>query len=863
MVATGSEDPPKPGSRGQALSAKSPSKDNFLFRSVHYHREIRKFKKPSKPKVQEGELPPLVIEELPPLHKAAAQGSVSDICKLVDQGLDIDIPLSYNAVLFSHSCDMLEEFGGCTPLHLACWFGHLPAITALLDKGANILARASFCSEEVLGYAILGKKPERVFYFLVSRGARLDYRDRTGITPFINACAAGLSLLLPNFLESGVDINRKTDFGYTALGLAAHGAHERTFEMLLDQGATIGFNDRGWSALHYAAAYGWTSTMQSLLDLGEDPNALDSDGCLPLHVAARWEKAETCSFLLDHTTNVNLITKSSTTILHWAAMWGLNKIIERLVQKGADCNIGDKYGYTSLHYACSRPNFESTVRLLLQSGARVDAASKDLETPMIQAAWFNNTKIVEILLEHNADVNVGTATGLTPLHYASWRGYKSLVELLLSNGANIEARTKALATPLHRAAAAGETSTVELLLQKGADIHALAKDLSTTLHWATGSKSTETLQLLLSNGAKVDAVDDTGAAALHWASSWGYEDVVKMLLNNGASVHQLDFNGMSPLHWAAGRKPNVVRLLLEHGADVNLVHHLGRTALHSAARMGCIESISILLEYGADTNAYSPDNSQRTTILPKYSHDVEKSGCTPLICASEYGREDAVRLLLKAGADVNAVRIDGKTALSCAMGSGNVEIVEILRANGADVEFPDLRGLTPLAQASRIGKEKIVKILLQNRTAILDARDLEGRTPLHWACFGSFESTARILLDHGAKVTPDSLGRTPLHDAVYKGSEPLVRLLLDNGADPFAKLKQGTTLGCWSRYTIPQAATVEVIKESEESLKEKSGVVKDETAEKDRLVVESAMGIAENLGWSGIVELLSAAESRS
>ncbi|KAH7305140.1 ankyrin repeat-containing domain protein [Rhexocercosporidium sp. MPI-PUGE-AT-0058] len=600
----------RPDPAGKPGPAKNSANDDFLFRSVHYHREIRKFKKPSKPKVQEGEIPTLVLDELPPLHKAAALGSVAEIGKLLDQKINVDTPLQYNAVISSHSCEMLEEFGGCTPLHLACWFGHLPAITALLDKGADILARASSCSEEVLGYAILGEKPERIFHFLVSKGARLDYRDRTGISPFINACAAGISFLLPVFLDCGVNVNTTTDFGYTALGLAAHGAHERTFEMLLDQAAVIGFNDRGWSALHYAAAYGWTAIIQSLLERGEDANALDTEGCLPLHVAARWEKSEACKFLLDHTANINLVTKTSMTVLHWASIWGLNEIIELLVQKGADCNIGDEHNYTSLHYASSRPSLESTVRLLLQSGARVNAASKDLETPIIQAAWFDNTKVVEVLLENGANVNATTASGYTPLHFASWRGYNSLVETLLNHGANIEAQTKTLTTPLHRAAIAGETSTVELLLQKGANVHARAKDLSTTLHWATGSKSTETLELLLQHGAEIDAFpDSSGLTPVAQAARLGKESIAKVLLTHGSTdLDSQDPEGRTALHWAClGGFESTARILIENGAKL-VADSLGRTPLHDAVYKGSEAVTKLLLDIGADPFAkLNPD----------------------------------------------------------------------------------------------------------------------------------------------------------------------------------------------------------------------------------------------------------------
>src|SRR4051794_33477058 len=81
----------------------------------------------------EGQVKQLVIDELPPLHKAAAIGNCPEILRLLDEGSEIDFPLPFNAILSSPTCLRwtLYNFEGCTPLHLACWFGKLPAIMVL------------------------------------------------------------------------------------------------------------------------------------------------------------------------------------------------------------------------------------------------------------------------------------------------------------------------------------------------------------------------------------------------------------------------------------------------------------------------------------------------------------------------------------------------------------------------------------------------------------------------------------------------------------------------------------------------------------------------------------------------------------
>ena len=75
-----------------------------------------------------------------------------------------------------------------------------------------------------------------------------------------------------------------------------------------------------------------------------------------------------------------------------------------------------------------------------------------------------------------------------------------------------------------------------------------------------------------------------------------------------------------------------------------------------------------------------------------------------------------------------------------------------------------------------------------------DDRDGEGRTPLFWAVWGRHESTSRLLIDKGAKVSAvDKRGFTPLHLAAERGHEPLVQILVGKGACVSATNERGET----------------------------------------------------------------------
>ena len=141
-------------------------KDIFHFRNINYHREIPKLQQMNENASGTTITRQLVAEELPALHKAAETGDVSEINRLLDDGSAANTPLPFDAILSSPQLPDWTpmKFGGCTPLHLACWFGKLSSIKALLKRGANVLAQIPEYKSEALTFALLGRDPGSVFF---------------------------------------------------------------------------------------------------------------------------------------------------------------------------------------------------------------------------------------------------------------------------------------------------------------------------------------------------------------------------------------------------------------------------------------------------------------------------------------------------------------------------------------------------------------------------------------------------------------------------------------------------------------------------------------------------------------------------
>ena len=139
----------------------------------------------------------------------------------------------------------------------------------------------------------------------------------------------------------------------------------------------------------------------------------------------------------------------------------------------------------------------------------------------------------------------------------------------------------------------------------------------------------------------------------------------------------------------------VVRMLLEAGADMNAENQDRSTALMFAAHNGHLEVVQVLLEAGADKNAAKQD------------------GATALMLAAEDGHLEVVQLLLEAGADKNAATQDGTTALMLAARDGHFEVVRMLLEAGAETNAATQDGETALMAAARDGHLEVVQVLLK------------------------------------------------------------------------------------------------------------------------------------------------------
>ena len=218
---------------------------------------------------------------------------------------------------------------------------------------------------------------------------------------------------------------------------------------------------------------------------------------------------------------------------------------------------------------------------------------------------------------------------------------------------------------------------------------------------------------------------------------------------------------------------------------------------------------------------------------------------SPVADAAMRGDRDAVRTLLKQGADVSAAQGDGMTALHHAAERGDVAMVEMLVYAGANVGATTRIGqYTPLHIASQSGSAAVVRALLKAGATATARTTTTGVTPLHLAASSGNAEVVNLLLDAGADANAKDAdwGQTPLIYAAALNRADAIKALLAHKADPSITTK---TIDIAKQGALDRAATERQRKVLEAS------VVKGERPTASQ--VQAAMHASRELFASGTV----------
>ncbi|XP_055367474.1 ankyrin repeat and SOCS box protein 13 isoform X1 [Betta splendens] len=250
---------------------------------------------------------------------------------------------------------------------------------------------------------------------------------------------------------------------------------------------------------------------------------------------------------------------------------------------------------------------------------------------------------------------------------------------------------------------------------------------------------------------------------VHKAASLGQASELRELIQSGASVNMVAVDSITPLHEACVRgQAQCVRLLLDAGAQVDARNVDGSTPLCDACSAGSLECVRLLLQHGAKTN---PALTSRTA-SPLHEACMG-GGCCSLLClfvalGSQsvslnimfvfiLGNSDCVKLLITMGASLESYDLYYGTPLHVACVNKHLDCVKVLLNAGAKVNATRLHE-TPLHHAAKNMRVEMIKTLVEFGANVY-ARDQQDRKPADYTTPGSSSAACLQLYE----TTPMSL----------------------------------------------------------------------------------------------------------
>lgn len=578
-------------------------------------------------------------------------------------------------------------------------------------------------------------------------------------------------------LHPDLDLNSKdSSSGETALHLCSTNGHFEAVEMLIDHGADLHMkDDLGETALHSAAWNGSLMILKYLEKKGAIMNEKSGEGLTPLHIASLGNDVEVLQYLFDsNPQNLNLKSDDGRTPLMCAAQTGSLEAARFLLEKSDTSAILMKSndGRTCLHFAAQSIE-AGKVKLFLDEAISVDDQTDDGLTALHFAADNSGSGTAEgfiLLLEAGAQHSIPTNDGNLPIH----RICRSLADRVLCE------RLEALLQVDHKRAAyvnskanSGATPLQLVICQlsfgyyNARMIELLSSCIDIDIN-CLDDKSRNPLILL----AQLFATD---------ADNYYLLDAISILLQNGADVNQKCKYGRTALYCLFTTDITqvvlmAIRLLLEQPTDLAMKDANGQTVIDLA--------FQILRDFrvrdGHLQNAMETINQVVERMPLDQINEHLANGMLPLTVAVQARNESLIKILLDRNADVDKETRDGRrmTALQMAC----IYICEPATAERfisiSKKLFDQYKGDGLLHIACMNGNDEIVRQLLLARLDI-DARRMDGTTPLFLSVGHGNISTTELLLENGANVSAkDNFGHNVAHVAASGGLKSLCEILL-------------------------------------------------------------------------------------
>jgi ankyrin repeat protein len=299
--------------------------------------------------------------------------------------------------------------------------------------------------------------------------------DPEVLVPFYETIKLGDVATAETFLLKHVELKSIKDSWKLATYAAASG-NTRMLDLVVPQKKALKTADpEGLNALHHAAKHGHSAMLSRLLDLGvpwKDQTKKRKQTALHLAIANNHSPA--ALLLINHkTAKLTLPDADDQEPIHFATRTGAFDLVTALLAHGAKLKTRSAYGWKPLHIAAAYGHVALMANFITH-GVDLDdrlsspsfKPSKKTNDAAQQGYWaeirwphedaralhlaieFGHVEMAKLLLASGAKVDAPDSRRWTPLHYAAFHCQPEIVELLLASGASADAKTQDGKTPM-------------------------------------------------------------------------------------------------------------------------------------------------------------------------------------------------------------------------------------------------------------------------------------------------------------------------------------------------------------------------------------------------------------------------------
>ena len=713
-----------------------------------------------------------------------------------------------------------------TPLHTACYKGHLNIIRYIIDEARPVVG-FSIQLSSLMSIACLTGRADVIQYLLQMKSippkrykCELDPEEvssaksifdcdermhKSRVVPcgslLHTACKCGNVNLVRTLLKDcRCNSVTKDPNGDTLLHCACISDVVDIVDLLMTNFNELHTvqNSEGNTPLHIACEWGSINAARILItNLYCDLNVCNEDGETPLHLACKYDRLDICKLLLDndHCDIAVQTSKTKETPLHIACCQTAPELVKCLLERcTSNQDIPDVYGDTPLFNACRSGNIHIVQQLLAGKYCNsLYVNARTLETPVHIACRMGRLDIVKVLLDgHQGQVNQQNQFGETVLHLACQADAVEIVNFLIQHDyCDPNIKSQSGESPLFIACKRNQISIVQCLHILTCNSDQTDTNRNTPLHIACSSNALDIVKLLVRH-CSIDAKNSDGDTPLHIVCSLNHHDILKCLLEGQSRTldHLKNNAGSTPLHCAcSGSALNSVQLLIQKQyCDPAEIDLKGNSALHIACIVGNVGIAEYLITTG--------------------KCDLKKRNASrypPLLCALEHANDELVKYIVERGyvnlddpdhtlkseeecmpllhfAYCNMQQLDSTRQLD------RYHLIRFLVTDHyCDINQQDSNGNTLLlfvCNGNRLlWDRELLSFLLDTDGCDLNCANSDGITPLHLACWYDSSTVETLLHSRRIKdVSPrNKNGKTPIqltHD--YS----IIRLLIGYGANP-------------------------------------------------------------------------------